>query len=321
MRGEGEGSALSVTSSARGWLIFALGSSLCLTAQIASFEVQEETIVIEEKSGLRHYLLAEGMDVRSIRISPDGARLIYHLGLAWTSSGQRIPVRLWSPADRYKVKEYEVPTCSRFVDTVEWVDSRLVLIAGDRCGVVVDTADGKLLHKILGSRLAVSPDRNTIAFLEFHPNGTPDYVPDEVHLLWLAPGKMPAGGNVEKIDDRTLRIFPPDPRQILLKAYEDKKPAPGIESGFLWFSDNRLLAFVESHLGKRWLVLLHLNMAGDTLTADHQRLELPVPADEPLTREPRLQWTQQDRQVTYATGSRTVTVNLPWTSTEPHPER
>lgn len=292
-----------------------------LGAQIASFEVQEETILIEEKSGLRHYLLAEGMDIRSIRVSPDGSRLIYYLHYDGYASDPRIPVRLWSPSNRYAVTQYEVPTCSRYLDTVEWIDSQLVLLAGDRCGVVVDTAGGKLLYKIPGNLFAISPDRSTIAFREFLPNGTPIYVPDEVHLLFLAPEKPLPGKNVAVMHDGSFRIYPSDPRQILLKAYENDELAPGIESGLLWFSDNRRLAFIERNAGKLWLVVLQLDTDHGALAAEHARLQLSLPPDNPLAYSSKWVWVAPDERAVYQRGPDKIVLNLAKLSVETDPQK
>ncbi|MGB9611488.1 MAG: hypothetical protein ACPL7M_11000 [Bryobacteraceae bacterium] len=67
---------MSMESRMRGWLILALGSSLCLTGQIAQFEVKEDKILIRMSSGETREAPAAGVDRKSVRLSPDGSRLI-----------------------------------------------------------------------------------------------------------------------------------------------------------------------------------------------------------------------------------------------------
>ncbi|MCL6508499.1 MAG: alpha/beta hydrolase, partial [Bryobacteraceae bacterium] len=111
---------MSMATRMRGWLISALGSSLCVTGQIAQFEVKEDKILIRMSSGETREALAAGVDRNSVRISPDGSRLIWHLEFAGYGHDPQIPVRLWSPSRPEKIEEFRVPTLSRYHRTLRF---------------------------------------------------------------------------------------------------------------------------------------------------------------------------------------------------------
>lgn len=120
-------------------------------AQIARFGIRDDKPYVEEKSGRSHELPAAKVDRNSLRLSPDGRRLIYHMEFAGYGHGPRIPVKVWSADQPGRLAEFQVPTYSRFLDFVEWVDARRVLIGGDRYGVVLDVDKGVVARKIPGN--------------------------------------------------------------------------------------------------------------------------------------------------------------------------
>lgn len=111
----------------RAWLIL-LAMAWPLGAQVARFKLEDDKIVIEEKPGRRHELPAGKVDGKSLRLSPDGRPRIWHLEFAGYGHDPRIPVKVWSADRPGGFAEFQVPTYSRYLDFVEWIDVRRVLI-------------------------------------------------------------------------------------------------------------------------------------------------------------------------------------------------
>jgi len=300
---------------ALGWL-GTLVPCFQLVAQVARFHFEEDRMVVEDRSGRKHVLEARGVDRKSVRISPDGSRLIWHLEFAGYGHDPRIPVRLWSPSRPEKIVEYQVPTYSRYLETVEWIDLRRVLIAGDGFGVVLDSESGDHLKRHLAGELfAISHDRAKIAFWATRGIGHAPFRPDRVRVTFLDEGKITAGQESEEISPGVFHLYPPLVELRMNVAAQNEDLTHKAWSRLQWFSDSRRLAFLEWHNRSVWLVVLRLSTEGGTLNVEHDRFILPIatPPKDPEGHYPEvyeLSWAKQDEELVYVHNGQRLIVSL-----------
>ena len=293
------------------WWLGTLLPCCQLVAQIARFHFEEDRMVVEDRSGGKHVLEAKGVDRNSVRISPDGSRLIWHLEFAGYGLDPRIPVRLWSLSRPEKIVEYQVPTYSRYLETVEWIDLRRVLIEGDGFGVVLDADSGDHLKRHLAGQLfAISPDRAMIAFWATLGIGHPYFEPDQVRVTFLDERKIAAGQGTEEISPGVFHIYPPISELRRNDAAQNEDLTHRAWSRLQWFSDSRRLAFVEWHSRNVWLVMLKLSVDRGTLEVDHEGFVLPVPDPVRIVSVSDLSWTKQDEELVYLYKGQRLLVNL-----------
>jgi len=300
---------MSMATRMRGWLISALGSSLCVTGQIAQFEVKEDKILIRMSSGETREALAAGVDRNSVRISPDGSRLIWHLEFAGYGHDPQIPVRLWSPSRPEKIEEFRVPTLSRYINSVEWIDNRLVLFAGDGYGVLVDSENGALVHGLPGADFTVSPDRKRILYWLNQGRSVPRFVSDEAMLAVLGAQPRPSNG-VKEIRPGVYKLYPPEEELSLCASLNWSADRPECRhralTPFAWFSDSRRAVFLEWHEGTVWVVMLILDMNDSSISVRQERFALPLTEENLLD---RLPWLKQDEELEFEIEGKRVIVN------------
>ncbi|MEJ5370286.1 MAG: hypothetical protein WHT08_18400 [Bryobacteraceae bacterium] len=152
------------------------------------------------------------------------------------------------PAGR--LAEFQVPTYSRSLDFVEWVDARRVLIGGDAYGVVLDVDKGVVARKIPGDLFSISPDRGKVACWKRRAFGMPTFVSDRVMIVNLGEKEWRAGPEVVQPEPGFYQVYPPDSELkriegARIEGVEDDLQTHYASSGFLWFSDSRRVAFVE----------------------------------------------------------------------------
>ncbi|MFZ5928297.1 MAG: hypothetical protein ACOYX1_12705, partial [Acidobacteriota bacterium] len=226
-----------------------------------------------------------------------------------------IPVRLWSLSRPEKIVEYQVPTYSRYLETVEWIDLRRVLIEGDRCGVVMDADSGELIKKnLVGQLFAVSPDRTRIAYWAYLGIGHPYFEPDQVRVTFL-DGKIAAGQGTEEISPGVFHIYPPISELRRNDPAQNENLTHRAWSRLQWFSDSRRLVFLEWHNRNVWLVVLKLSTDGGTLGVEKDRFILPIAnptkyPDEKHSESYELSWTKQDEELAYVHEGQRLIVNL-----------
>jgi len=290
--------------------------ALPLAAQVARFHFEEDRMVVEDRSGRKHLLPAAGVDRKSVRVSPDGSRLVWHLEFAGYGHDPRIPVRLWSLSRPDKIAEYQIPTDSRYLETVEWIDLKRVLIEGDRCGVVIDADSGELIKKnLVGQLFAVSPDRTRIAYWAYLGIGHAPFAPDRVRVTFLDEGKITAGQESEEITPGVFHVYPPLVELRRNDAAQNEDLTHRAWSRLQWFSDNRRLVFLEWHNRNVWLVVLNLSTDGGALNVEKDRFILPIanPEKFPDGLYPEayeLSWTKQDEELVYVHKGQRLIVNL-----------
>lgn len=292
------------------WWLGTLLPCFQLIAQIARFHFEEDRMVVEDRSGRKHVLPAAGVDRKSVRVSPDGSRLIWHLDFAGYGHDPRIPVRLWSLSRPDKIVEYQVPTYSRYLETVEWIDLRRVLIAGDRYGVVLDADGGQALKGLSGNLFAISPDRRAIAFWEAKGIGHPFHDSDRVSLALLKETLPEPGPDVVEVTSGVYRVHPPDHELKSNELARDVDLSHRAWSTLQWFSDSQRLAFIEWHNRGVWLVVLKLSKDRGTLVVDHEGFVLPVPDPVRIVSVSDLLWTKQDEELVYVHKGQRLIVNL-----------
>jgi hypothetical protein len=295
-------------------LLIVLAMACPLGAQIARFQIQDGKLTIEEKSGRRHELPAEKVDEKSLRLSPDGRRLIYHLEFAGYGHDPRIPVKVWSADRPGHLAEFQVPTYSRYLDFVEWVDARRVLIGGDAYGVVLDVDKGEVERKIHGGLFAISPDRVKVACWKRFPNGTPPIISDRVMIAQLGEREWRAGPEVVQSEPGFYQVYPPDSELKEFESVQDMSRRRYAMSSFLWFSDSRRVAFVEDQDWKYWLVTVNIEIRDGVIHAGHERMVLPLStADVPdgVWMAKDLSWRKQDEELSIVIYDRRLVVNLP----------
>jgi len=297
-------------------LLIVLAMFCPLGAQIARFEIQDGELWIEEESGRRHELPADKVDEKSLRASPDGRRLIYHLEFAGYGHDPRIPVKVWSADRPGRLAEFQVPTYSRYLDFVEWVDARRVLIGGDVYGVVLDVDKGEVERKIRGGLFAISPDRVKVACWKGFGIGTPPIISDRVMIAQLGEREWRAGPEVVQSEPGFYQVYPPDSelKEIEIEGSEDMSRRRYASGSFLWFSDSRRVAFVEVQDRKYWLVTLRIEIRDGVIHAGHERMVLPLSTadvDVSFRMAKDFSWRKQDEELSFVIHDRRLVVNLP----------
>jgi hypothetical protein len=299
-------------------LLIVLAMACPLGAQIAQFQIQDGKLTIEEKSGRRHELPAEKVDEKSLRLSPDGRRLICHLEFAGYGHDPRIPVKVWSADRPGRLAEFQVPTYSRYLDFVEWVDARRVLIGGDAYGVVLDVDKGEVERKIHGGLFAISPDRVKVACWKGLGIGRPPFISDRVMIVQLGEREREwrAGPEVVQSEPGFYQVYPPDSelKEIEIEGSEDMSRRRYASGSFLWFSDSRRVAFVEVQDRKYWLVTLRIEIRDGVIHAGHERMVLPLSTadvDVSFSMAKDFSWRKQDEELSFVIHDRRLVVNLP----------
>ncbi|MFZ5899139.1 MAG: hypothetical protein ACOYU7_08255, partial [Bacillota bacterium] len=206
--------------------------------------------------------------------------------------------------------EYQVPTYSRYLETVEWIDLRRVLIAGDRYGVVLDADDGQTLKALPGVIFAISPNRTAIAFWEAKGIGHPFHDSDRISLALLEEPLPKAGRDAVECSYGVYRVHPPDHELKSNELARDIDLSHRAWSTLQWFSDSQRLAFIEWHNRNVWLVVLKLSKDRGTLEVDHEGFVLPVPDPVRIVSVSDLLWTKQDEELAYVHEGQRLTVNL-----------
>lgn len=291
------------------WLFLGIALiSSVLEQQIARFEVSGENLRIEDRMGKVHQVNAPGIDAQSIRISPDGKRLVFHKTFAGYWPNRDLEVRVWSASRPETLEEFTVSTYSRFIDIAQWIDNRHILFAGDGYGVVADVESRTRTHDLgQGAGFLTSPDRQCVVFQRIHKRAPSPEVVSDVALIALIGQKRAAGEGVVEVNSLTPGIFeiypspadttrgvpPPSPRQ-----------RHQFLSDFLWSADSRRISFVEWQDGSVWLVTVTLDFGPKKLSARHERWLLPVVLrDEQLSsfgfRLEGFRWRRQDQEAQF----------------------
>ncbi|MGB9611489.1 MAG: hypothetical protein ACPL7M_11005 [Bryobacteraceae bacterium] len=202
-----------------------------------------------------------------------------------------------------------MPTLSRYIDRVEWIDNRLVLFAGDGYGVLVDSDNGALSRSFLGGAFAVSPDRKRILYWSTLWRSRPLFISDEAMLAVLDAQPRPSDG-VKEISPGDYRLHPPEEELNRCASLNWSAERPECRhrglTPFAWFSDSRRAVFLEWHEGTVWVVMLVLDIKYSSISVRHERFALPLTEEQYLD---QLEWLKQDEEIHFEIEGKRAIVN------------
>ncbi len=293
------------------WLpvLISITAAPALFAQIEGVQATSDEIIIKARNGESYRVSELALDEKSIRVSPDGQRIVYHPIFHGYGTDPRLPLKLWSLVQPNSLVEIKVPTYSRYIDTVEWMGDRNILAAGDGHGVIIDIQGGGATHNFWGrfrgeKLIFLSPDRQKIVYANGVGRVPREFISDVAALAVLGKGRSPSlkrrGPN-----SGVTEIYPPrsDPTR--------GTPAPIPErrhhflSEFLWFSDSQRVVFVEEQDGTAWLVVLRLRLGDSAVFARGERIPLPVAPG----KVDELVWVSQDEALRVVIDGKDVVVD------------
>jgi hypothetical protein len=262
-------------------MLCTLVSSCFLFAQIADIRTSGDRIKVTDRSGNTFEVADPRMDPQSIRGSPDGRKLIYHMKFSYPPDPLGpLDLKLWSLARHNTLREISVPFRSRFVERVEWIDDRNVLIAGDSKGLIVDTELGGATHSLWARRLGselffISPDRKKIIYPKGMPRTIPPEFQSDVAMLAVVGKGLAATAEPLGLEAGVREVYPLESETNRGEIHaRPPKERHSFLSGFLWSSGSSRVVFVERQEGILWLVGLTLSIDNSSVSARHERIEL-----------------------------------------------
>ncbi len=283
--------------SALAWVRLVLISWLPVIGQVAEFELKGDQLRIRTQSGKAHQVQAIRANPESFRLSPDRTKLVWHETFAGYAANTTLPVRLWALSQPGSAREFRVPTMSRYINRVEWIDNSLVLFSGDGYGVLVDVEAGALRAAIPGPDITFSPDRRLILYWSDIGRSAPDFASHEV-FLQIMNVQPPEAKSVPQARPAAYKLYPPDEELERCAALNWNTDRPECRHSaltpFAWFSDSRRAVFLEWHDGSVWAVILTIDLDGSALSVHHEKFRLPVA--EQISFE-RISWLKQDEEL------------------------
>lgn len=211
---------------------------------------------------------------------------------------------------------------ARYVASVEWINDRFVAVRGEAGFLtVLDIEAGKQTHNLRGNDFNISPDGTQIVFShDFNPRY--GYIPPEYesnYVLFSLVKRHPTSSRAgDKYSFVNQKVVYPDSfawDESVWKAYDDLDDRHQIKSTFAWSKDSQKVAFVETHRGKLWLVVLQPKVQGEDVTVDSQKVELGASIDNISL----LSWVSNSNQIKVSDDLTTLLVDLDTITVQPVP--
>ncbi len=287
--------------------IVAVVLALRVFAQVAEVRLLEGKLRITTVQGRQYELEESNGSEQSLRVSPGRTKVFYHLPFDGYDTKHELVAKVWSFADPDRAAQLRVWIKSRFIDRVEWIDDRYVLIAGDGRGVVVDTENPGVTHRLWGGRLAISPDRKKLLYVQAVGRAPRELTSNVAAVAVVGMGTNPTHEPPESMESGVHEVYPPesDPTR--------GTPAPIPErrhiflTGILWFSDSERAVLVENQDDITWLVVLSIQVLNGAVSASHLRFPLPARIEEGTIT--RFAWSKPDEEVEVVAGNMRLIAN------------
>jgi hypothetical protein len=251
-------------------------------SQVGKVRLINNEVFVEDPSGQLRQLTRDGEHKENVLLSPSGEKIIFH-GKFNGYGPQDQPATTLTVLDSKTGRELrKVPfyrffgaNTGRFLESVQWVDDRYVILGGDRVISVLDLERGEQINDLLGSDFILSPDKRKIVFRVLLP---PLYGPSQTDSDWIAltfidrnylPGEEPGSklpafivlypkfyswGGIQK----QFQVDEPDQHHEL-------------KSSLSWSPNSRSIAFVELHKGTYWTVVLDLEENSEGVRVTNMR--------------------------------------------------
>lgn len=266
-------------------------STVPLGAQVQEIRVRsiDDVILIEGPGIWKKLVLAEYKE--GVLLSPGGRKIVYH-----DKFDPYKPPPLPQPATTFTVIDvdtgkvlHKIPLYwgssrrGRFLDAVEWINERFVLVLGEGSLALLDAEKGEQTHHLWGGLFSVAPDRRKIVFVRgtpliyFHPEYQ-SLLSDYVMLAFVEKGQPVTRENVRMSSNRTAMTVYPEISsfgELVERSYRDLHERHFIKSGFCWSPDSREVAFVEEHRRAFWLVVLALEVRDSEVKVASRTFKLP----------------------------------------------
>lgn len=245
-------------------------------------ELLDQEIYVREISGQLRQLTRDGKPKEHVLLSPSGDRVIYHAPFDPYKSPPEPPIfTVLDVKTGNTIQQIPVRWVARYVASVEWINDRFVMVRGEgHFLVLLDLKAGKQTHNLFGSDFSLSPDGAKIIFRhDFNPRYGP--IPPELksdYVLLSLAERGPASGQVKsEYDFSNFKVIYPDVLpwgEVEQKRYDDLDKRHQVKSALTWSPDSGMIAFVEAHRQKFWLVVLELRMANNDVAVSQKSFEL-----------------------------------------------
>lgn len=190
--------------------ILAVVLALRVFAQVAEVRLSEGKLRITTVQGRQYELEESNGSEQSLRVSPGRTKVFYHLPFDGYGTKHELVAKVWSFADPDRAAQLQVWIKSRFIDRVEWIDDRYVLVAGDGRGVVVDTENPGVTHRLWGGRLAISPGRKKLLYVQAVGRAPRELISNVAAVAVVGMGTNPTHGPPESMESGVHEVYPPE---------------------------------------------------------------------------------------------------------------